>query len=172
MVVGNTHRQKNGATYPIYRCPPINDCTRRVTISATVAEQVVTNAVKAVLADAEGRASASQASLDAANELRAAQDALDAAVRSFGVAGLQDEPAAVERLAELRSQRDDAQLRVDRRGSGHELVVTVDDWDRLTTDEHRSLIRAIVARADVRPGSPADRYAGVEKRITVHLVSE
>ena len=95
--------------YSIYRCPSTSDCARRVTISAVIAEEVVISAVRAALADVEGRASMAQEPREAAADLARAQDALDAGVRSFAAARLGDEPAAVERLAELRRARDDAQ---------------------------------------------------------------
>src|SRR5207302_4740336 len=40
--------------YPIYRCPSTSDCDHHVTISAVIAEDVVSAAVRDALADAEG----------------------------------------------------------------------------------------------------------------------
>jgi DNA invertase Pin-like site-specific DNA recombinase len=53
MVVGSA----NHGSYPLYRCPPTGDCTRRVTISAEIVEKIVADDVRRALADAEGRAS-------------------------------------------------------------------------------------------------------------------
>ena len=160
--------------YPIYRCPSTSDCPRHVTISAEIAEQVVTDAVRQALADAEGKASVTDTVRRAERELEQAQADLDAALRSFATAGLEDEPAAVERLAGLRQARDDAQVRLDRMGPAAALTVTVDaDWERLSVDEQRALVRATVESATVAPanrgGSRRDREQRAAERISVQL---
>jgi DNA invertase Pin-like site-specific DNA recombinase len=155
MVVGTSHN----STYWLYRCPPTGDCERRVTISADIAENVVVEEVKRVLADAEGRASVESNARDAEVALERAQANLDAGIRAFTV--VEDEAAAKERLAELRQVRDRAVERLEHLG-GHRAVVTInaaDDWDRLSLDARRALIRATVARARVSPGRGADRVA-------------
>jgi DNA invertase Pin-like site-specific DNA recombinase len=149
-------RQKD---YPIYRCPSTSDCPRHMTIAAEIAERVVTEKVRAALADVEGRASAAESARAATRSLEGAQAELDSAVRSFTAAGLLDESAAIERLAELRQARDDAQARVDRMG-GESAAVTInvaDDWDRLSREAQRAMIRATIERATVHPGRGADR---------------
>jgi site-specific DNA recombinase len=163
MVVGTS----NNRQYPIYRCPPTGDCTRRMTISAELVEGVVVGAVRSALGDADGRASAAETARRAVEELERAQAELDAAVRSFTAAGLLDETAAVERLADLRDLRDEAQDRVDRLGGGaSDLTINAaTDWDRLSLEAKRQLIRAIVDRVSVGQGRGADR-------ISVELVGE
>src|SRR5207247_1510642 len=47
MVVGTSHNSQ----YFLYRCPPNGDCDRRVTISAELVEGIVTDHVRAALAD-------------------------------------------------------------------------------------------------------------------------
>jgi hypothetical protein len=79
MVVGTA----NHGGYPLYRCPPTGDCTRRVTVSAELVEGVVTDAVREALADAEGRASAASSVRDAERALERAQADLDAPIRAF-----------------------------------------------------------------------------------------
>jgi site-specific DNA recombinase len=147
--------------YPIYRCPSTSDCDHHVTISAVIAEDVVSSAVRAALADAEGRASAARNAREAANSLDQAQSSLDAALRSFAATGLADEPAAVERLAELRQVRDDAQARVDQVGPEASRTVNAGaDWDQLSSDGRRALIKAVVESATVAPsGRGAERIA-------------
>jgi hypothetical protein len=82
-----------------------------------------------------------------------AQQTLDAAIRAFD--GF-DEPSARDRLLELRH----GPKQLDQLG-GAPAVVTVNaatDWDLLTLDERRGLIRATVERATVvRGGRGADR---------------
>jgi site-specific DNA recombinase len=159
MVVGTA----NHGNYPLYRCPPIGDCPRRVTISADIAERVVTDAVKDLLAGIEGRASVEGGALAAADDLARKQEGLDAAIRAFD--GLQDEPAARDRLRQLREERDAARDRHDElvAASAPAITVSAGDWDKLTVDEQRALIRAVVECATVSPGRGRDRIT-VEPR--------
>jgi DNA invertase Pin-like site-specific DNA recombinase len=153
--------------YPIYRCPSSSDCDHHVTISATIAERVVTDAVKAALANAEGRASAAESAQEAVSALESAQAELEAAVRSFAAAGLDNETVAVERLDELRQTRDDAQVRVDQIGPEASRVVNADEnWDDMSLDARRALIRATIKRASV---APTGRGAG---RISVEFFGQ
>jgi Na+-transporting NADH:ubiquinone oxidoreductase subunit NqrC len=128
-----------------------------MTISAVIAEQVVADFVRAALADVEGRASAEDGARKAEQELAAAQDALDAAVRAFDVLG--DVESARERLRELRAAVDDAQSRVDQLGAGGTTIsISGDrDWHLLTVEEQRALIRATIQTAIVGPGRGAER---------------
>ena len=156
MVVGT--QTQNGRSYPFYRCGHVReDCLNRVTISAEMAETVVSDAVRKALADAEGRASA-EANVREAEEAHArAQADVDAAIRTF--AGFEDEDATRRRLVELRRARDDARDRLEHLG-GTRAVVTVNaatDWEQLTLDERRALIRATVESATVAPGRGAER---------------
>jgi site-specific DNA recombinase len=159
MVVGTA----NHGNYPLYRCPPIGDCPRRVTISAALAEDTVVDAVKRLLAGIKGRASVEGGAAAAADELARRQEALEAAIRAFD--GLKDEPAARDRLRQLREERDAARDRHDElvAASAPAITVSAGDWDLLTVDEQRALIRAVVERAAVRPGRGRDRIT-VEPR--------
>lgn len=161
MVVGSSHHGE----YRLYRCPPVGDCDRRVTISASLAEQAVVDAVRDALADLEGRASAEGAALTAEATFDQAQAALDAAIRTL--AGFEDEPAARQRLEELRVARDEARDRLAALGSTRAAISLrpSSDWDRLSTDARRALIKAVVDRAVVAPGRGPDR-------VRVYLVGE
>ncbi len=143
--------------YPIYRCPSTSDCDHHMTISAVIAEQTIIKHVREVLADVEGRASAEDGARRAEKELAAAQNALDAAVRAFDVLG--DVESARERLQELRTSVDKVQGRVDQLGgAGASLSISGDrDWDSLTVDEQRELIRLSIRSAVVGPGRGAER---------------
>ena len=164
MIVGT--QTQHGRSYPFYRCPPTGDCTRRVTISAELVESAISDRVRAALADIDGRASAEASAREAEVALEDAQQKLDAAIRTLD--GF-DEPAARERLIELRQMRDHAQARVDELGGGApSKALTINaaaDWDRLTSAEQRALIRATVERATVGSGR------GLE-RLTVKLFTE
>lgn len=153
MAIGNSNTK-----YPAYRCSPASDCPVRMAITANIAERVVTEHVRAALADVQGHASAETNIRQAEQALQAAQSALDTALRTFD--GF-DESAARQRLVELREARDSAQANLDQLG-GTRPALTIngdEDWDQLTLDERRALIRAIVARAVVHPGRGPDRIA-------------
>jgi Recombinase/Recombinase zinc beta ribbon domain len=153
MAIGNSNTK-----YPTYRCSPMSDCSERMAITAEIAERVVTEHVRAALADVQGHASAETNIRQAEQVLRATQSALDATLRAFD--GF-DEPAARQRLLELREARDAAQAHLDQLG-GPRPALTIngaEDWGRLTLAERRALIRAVVARAVVRPGRGPDRVA-------------
>jgi hypothetical protein len=128
-----------------------------VTISADVAEAFVTEAVQALLGDVSGSASVGEGVEAAERNLDARQAELDAAIRAF--AAVADEPAAVERLAELRAARDEARDRLADLAavSAPAVTVTAGDWQDLTQDERRALIRATIAEAVVSPGRGPDR---------------
>jgi hypothetical protein len=161
MVVGSA----NNRQYALYRCPPTGDCKRRVTISADLVEGIVTDHMRAALADAEGRASAEHGVHEAAQALERAQTDLETALRVFS--DFADEQAAKDRLGELRAIRDAAQERVEQLG-GHRAAVVIsgsDDWPRLSLEAQRALIRAVVERVTVAPGRGRDR-------VTVELVGE
>jgi len=162
MVVGT--QTQNGRSYPFYRCGHVReDCQQRVTISAELVEGIVVGAVRAALSDVEGRASAKSNAREAERELAQAQADFDSAVRAMSEFG--DEASVRERLGELREARDRAQDRVDQLGAT-DVSITINaaqDWDRLTLEERRALIRATVESVTVAPGRGADR-------VTVKLV--
>lgn len=155
MVVGTT--RANGKDYPMYRCPPNGDCTRRVTISAQLVEGIVVDEVKQLLRGVVGTASLDTGIAEAQAEAERAEAELDAAVRAFS--GLEDVESARERLTALREVRDSARERLDdlRAVVLPAVTVSADDWDDLTISERRDLIRAVVERVVVAPGRGADR---------------
>ncbi len=161
--------------YPIYRCPSWSDCPCHVTISAEIAEQVITDAVCTALRDVEGRASIQATVRDAELALTRADEALSAAIEAF--TGFEDVADTRRRLTELREQRDEAQAVLDQLGdAGVTLSINAaDDWDRLTVDERRDIIRATVKVASVVPVGRKGSRPTVEQsrqRITVELFGE
>jgi DNA invertase Pin-like site-specific DNA recombinase len=157
MVVGTAHQGR----YPFYRCPPTGDCPKRVTIAAGIAETVVIDAVLAAYSDAEGRASAHQSAVDAAERAERAQADLDAAIRTF--AGLEDEASAKTRLQDLRAARDQAVEEAEQLGHRRSAVTLnlARDWDRLTMTERRAIIQATVEVAVVGQGRGPERITVV-----------
>lgn len=156
MVIGST--DQNGTRHYFYRCPPVGDCPRRVTIAADIAERVVVEEVRELLDGVSGSATVADGVADAERAVEGAEKELDAAVRAF--TGLEDVDAARERLGELREQRDRARERRDELLAAAVPTVTVSasgDWDVLTLDEQRAIIRAVIERATVAPGRGRDR---------------
>lgn len=163
MIVGA--QTSNGRRYPFYRCSPVGDCPRRQTISAEIAERVVIEAVRHELANVEGRASAESDAMNAARLASRAQTDLDSAIQVL--ADLHDEPAARQKLADLRQVRDLALEEAHRLGrlSAGLTVNIAERWNDLTLSEKREAIRLTVDRAVVGPG----RGPG---RISIHLLGE
>lgn len=140
-----------GRRYPFYRCSPTGDCPRRVTIGAEMIEGLVIEKVQEALRGVEGRATAVERHQRAQGVAERAQADLEAAIRAFG--GVEDEPVAFERLSELRAVRDAAVEELHELGDlSPAMVVTADEWDRLSLTERRGLVRAEVARVVVAPG--------------------
>jgi DNA invertase Pin-like site-specific DNA recombinase len=159
MVIG--FRTDGEKRYEFYRCPPVGDCSRRVTISAAKVEEAVEQEVRRLLDGMKGRASASTGAQAAARELERRQAELDSVTRTLIGAGLQAEAAAIERLTELRDARDEAARQVDELGTlDASLVVDAGaDWDLLTLDERRGLVRAVLERITVAPGRGPERLS-------------
>jgi site-specific DNA recombinase len=159
MVVGTAHSGK----YHFYRCPPIGDCPQRVTISAEAAESTVVDTVKELLRGVKGSASIGGATEAAERDLASAEAELDKAVAAF--TGLEDVATARQRLLDLREARDQARDRLDQLQAAQAPAVTVtaEEWDRLTLEEQRALIRAVIERADVAPRRSAERLTVVPR---------
>lgn len=160
MVVGST--DQNGKRHSMYRCPPVGDCTRRVTISAGVAEQKIENVMRAWLSGGRSAASVADGIAEAEHELEVRKQELAAAVQAFS--GLDDVEEANERLLKLRDERDQAQERVEqlRAAAAPTVAARVGatrGWDDLNLDERRALIQAVIAQATVAPGRGSGRIS-------------
>jgi DNA invertase Pin-like site-specific DNA recombinase len=155
MTVGTN---RNGI-YPAYRCPGKSeaDCPARFSISATFAEQAIVAATRAAIADIEGRADGQANRRQAEADLASAESALEAAVSAFD--GLGDLQVAKDKLASLRASVDEARERLERLGTA-DVAIRIngaEEWDKLTPDEQRELIRATIKTAVVGPGRGAER---------------
>jgi site-specific DNA recombinase len=155
MVIGSTDQA--GKRHYFYRGSPIGDCPQRVTISADLVERLVVDEVKQLLAAVTGKATLAEGTEAAEHDVERCERELEAAVRAFS--GLDDVDAARDRLAELREARDRARDRLAelQAASVPAVTVTAGDWDLLTLDEQRALIRAVVERVVVAPGRGVDR---------------
>jgi site-specific DNA recombinase len=160
MVIGST--DQNGKRHYMYRCSPVSDCPRRVTVSADMAEAVIVDEVRRLLDGIHDGATVADGIDDAEREFEAREQELDAAVRAFQ--GLEDVETARGRLLDLRDARERARDRLGELRAASAPAVTISatgDWDLLTLDAQRALIRAVIDRADVAPGRGRDR-------ITIH----
>jgi DNA invertase Pin-like site-specific DNA recombinase len=161
MVVGTVRYGQ----YFMYRCPPVGDCPRRVTISAPIAEATVMEAAIKLLRGIRGTASVGRKVAEAVRVFENADSELDATLRTF--VALEAEPGARDRLLQLRAARDAARDRLARlqAAAGPALTVTMSNWDDLTLAEQRALIRATIEQAKVLPATPTLRG---RDRIVIH----
>jgi hypothetical protein len=96
--------------------------------------------------------------------LTGAQSGLDGYLKTVELVGLDNEPAAVQRLGELKQARDDAQSHLDQLGSEREKAISLaGDWDKLTLAGRQIAIRAAVESVTIAPGRGAER-------VTIKLV--
>jgi hypothetical protein len=168
----------NNRGYPFYRCQhnASPDCAARATIAADRVEDLVIGKLKArrELAKLEGRAS-----MDLGEQLRqAAVDAkadLEAAIETFeGIEGL---GAAKRRIADLTERWKAAEREAeqhDRTEGARAAMRRIDDWDRLTLDGRRGIIRATIDRVVVDPvgGLGLSRSRWDAGRVHVQFVGE
>jgi len=136
----------------VYRCKG-RDCQQPAVISAYAVEHAVVDHVKNMLRGIREHAGNDAAFAAATAALDRAQASLDAAIEAFD--GLGAEPAAGRRLQALKAERDAAQMEYEKavaRKGAATVTVDIDDWDRLTLDEQRALIKAVLERVAVAPG--------------------
>jgi DNA invertase Pin-like site-specific DNA recombinase len=161
MVVGTTRQGRK--LHDFYRCPPVGDCPRRVTISSDVVEQVVREAVyertDAIREDASLEAEVTEAERRADVEL----EKLNAMIMAFS--GLEDVAAAQEKLTAQRARADRAAEHAEQLRLALPPTRTAGARD-LNDVELRNLIRALRTRATVSPGGRG------ASRISVEFLSE
>jgi len=154
--------RSGGKTYRTYVCGVRADCPRPVSINATLVERLVADECRRYLAGRAQSAGLDSKVREAEDRVAHAEEALDGAIGLL--AGI-ERPSARTRLLEL--QRDlaeaiDALNVVQRQAGPLELVRGDVDWDRLSLDERRGLIRAIFRSITVHPtqaGIPRDASA-------------
>jgi site-specific DNA recombinase len=156
MVIGST--DQNGKRHYMYRCSPLGDCPRRVTVSADLAEQVVVERVRELTKGI-------QEGTSIAEEVAAAERAVDAAVQKRDaliamLTGLEDVDAAREQILAASDEHRQAEERAAELRAAAAPALAVDagrDFDSLSLEGKRALIRATVACALVAPGRGRDR---------------
>jgi DNA invertase Pin-like site-specific DNA recombinase len=138
-----------------YACRNV-DCEQRVAIGAKIVEEAVWDATVDLLRDVEGSATGEDRTGAARLAYERAEEALQRAVETLE--GFEDVAATRTKLETLREARDAARadLEAAEAASGPALRVRADD-ERLTLEERRALVLAVVAEARVSPGRGADR---------------
>jgi site-specific DNA recombinase len=160
MSIGST--DKNGKRYAFYRCSPISDCPRRVTISADLVEKVVRDAVYERTDEIRESASLEQELLDADRQVEIEKEKLDNMIEAF--TGLEDAEKVREKLFAQRELQEKAVARAEELRAALPSARTVGVRD-MNDIELRELIQALRARAVVFPGRGSDR-------VTVEFLSK
>ncbi|HYW87944.1 MAG TPA: recombinase family protein [Chloroflexota bacterium] len=154
------YHQRGGKHYPKYRCGMAPECTAPAMISASLVEDAVVARVKQLLEDQSESASADMDVAEAEAEVELRQSRLDAAIDAFeGI----DAAKARARLLDLQGALQQAEARLDRlRATATRTSVSLNaasDWDDLSIQGRRDLIRASIERVDVRPGRGLERIS-------------
>ena len=150
-----------------YRCQGSNrmPCPRPVTARIALIEEWVMDRVREYTTQVRETVSESDLAIAADERLEIAQSALDNAIRAF--TGMETEPAAVTRIAELREARNAARAERGALKSPRRKVVKPGDIDKLPEPERlaewRSLITNTGLRVTVHPATrgrvwDADRF--------------
>ena len=166
MSVGGTTRR--GVVYHLYRCTN-PECKSRAFISAKV-EELVVEKMRERAAKKVGQASVQVDVQVAEAEAEAAHEQLATATRTTLLAGIADQQAAVDALAELRrvaEEKDELVRRLRAQVGGGRLTLKAADLDPDDPEERddlRALIALYVPEVFVRPGKPGGREP-LESRI-------
>jgi len=165
----HSSRSSGGKSYPYYRCGRRHECAAPASVACDVAEQKLIEETIALVADLKGRASAERELEAARLDREDVEQRLADTIDTLTDLGLMGEAASKKKLGELSIERDAKVARHERLV----LVTTPDrtvsplaDWKRLSFDEKRALIRAVVAVASVKPGRGDDRVEVVGKIIS------
>jgi len=151
------YKIRGGKKYWKYHCGS-KECPARAMISATSIEAAVVARLKQVLADESESASVDAQVADAEAQLAHAEAQLDAAVEAFAgiditktrerlLALQHGVTLAAQHLAELRAASTPARV-----------ISVTGNWEDLSVEAQRDLIRAVVARIVVRAGRTSPRF--------------
>jgi hypothetical protein len=148
-----------------YRCSN-KDCERPLTIKADIVDSKIDREVRDAVSDLCGVASADEQVQQAKADLEIARERRESLVETLAdIPG----PAAKQKLQEAQHAIEAAQHAYDQIASNQANVIEIDpeaDWDELTLDERRALIKARVDSVTVVPAAKGLKGAD---RITVTL---
>jgi len=151
-----------GKTYRTYVCGNKPDCPRPVSMSASLAENLVATAARDYLAGMRGSASVDSQVREAEAELAQAQEALDEAVDAFE--GIRS-PNIKTKLQKLQDAVDRAFIKFGRLKRSETPLKLVDpntDWDTLEQADRRDLLRAIFQSVTVLPSTGNHRPRDID----------
>ena len=160
MVIGST--DQNGKRHYMYRCSPVGDCPRRVTVSADLAESVVRDAVYERTDAIRESASIESEVAEAERRADVEKEKLDTMIQTL--TGLEDVGAAREQLLAQRERHDQAVDHAEQLRMTLPPMRTAGARD-MDNAELRALIGALRTRAVVLPGRGRER-------ITVEFLDE
>jgi site-specific DNA recombinase len=144
--------------WAFYRCGGYG-CKNKMSIGAAIAEEYVTDVVTQARSDLTAQASADDLYQQTVAQRDQWQARIDRLLRLYEVAP--DEAVLIEQLTETRAERDRVQSELDLLEPARAAVTLRlgTDWDKLTLDEKRDLIRVTVARVTVGPGRGVERLS-------------
>jgi putative DNA-invertase from lambdoid prophage Rac len=146
-------------TYAVYKCSNV-ECARRVSISAQVAESELSEFTRKRIAGMKGTTSNADRLARAELELEKLSQKYDSAIEIL--AEHDDVAAAKQKLGEIRQRRDAKRRERDelRQTLGSQYVLDAyRNWDSVSFDGRRALIRIAVETATVAPGRGFARIA-------------
>lgn len=163
--------QAQGYTQNMYVCGnPDSKCPRRVAITASIVERVVTEQVLEAIADRQGMASAETNVREAEAAVEDARAAYEQARDLLTSAALLSDPVIVANLEALRDSHQAAEQRLRQVGGRRQvrMLSARKHRDELTSDDLRELIAYTISRVIISPavrtargawGKPEDRIA-------------
>jgi DNA invertase Pin-like site-specific DNA recombinase len=155
--------QRDSGIVRVYRCPPNNECPRHQSITASIAEEVIVDAVRRELKDARGRSG------DASAALRVEVERTEKAYGNAVEASLGLDPAVVgPRLRQFQEARDEARRRLAAIGGRDFFVMPGVNWDEMSREAQRQAIASVIEVATVSPGESKARRHALE-RVSVTL---
>jgi DNA invertase Pin-like site-specific DNA recombinase len=156
LVVHSSKSSKHGE-YHYYRCPN-KLCAAPASVRCDLAEELLRDTAVKLAAGFKGTATAEASTEQARLDREEAEQNYANGIRSL--IGRESEPVAREVLDQLEGERDAAVAQHERLRARSKPTVAIRaaaDWDRLTLDERRAVIRQTIARAVVTPGRGSDR---------------
>lgn len=163
--VNTNHTSRGKGAYSYYRCGNRGVCSQPAGIRTEIADAAVRDAAIQWSLNFEGHATLDRDIVVAEAAVVKAQQRLDKAMRLLVDADDESEAKAI--LDERTSERDDAAAVLHRLrllSTPTHTVRTERDWDRMTIEGKRSVIRATIRHAVVTPSARGASVVAVEPR--------
>jgi DNA invertase Pin-like site-specific DNA recombinase len=164
----HTRTGTRSGDYPTYRCGKPMDCKDRPAISARIVEDFVERFTRLLASELVGEASNDPEVVQAERERETAQSAFDTAVEAFD--GL-DAQSVKKKLQELQEGVEATQHQLDQltvNQSTLRQINTLRDWDDMTLNQKRGLIKAFYAEITVVPTREAKGIDRIRYKLRMH----